>query len=73
MAPRLEQALTVESFGWQCQVMLSADAAGLCDCLFAVGELAERSDSDWPIELYHNIRDYALAHPESDGIWKVID
>ena len=73
MAPKLKDPLLVESFGWQCTVHMSADAAGLCACLFTVGQLISKTNSEWPIDLYHNIRDYALSHPEIDAIWKVID
>lgn len=52
---------------------LSADAAGIVATLYALCELANRTQADRITELYHLLRDFALDHPESGSIFAAID
>lgn len=58
-------------------VVLSAEAAGVTFWLFMLGQLASQAagdaETDRFAELYHQLRDFACAHPEAAGILAAID
>ena len=73
MAPARDKGFTVYCPGFGDEVHLSADAAGLVACLFAINQLANQTHQDSLIRLYYLVRDYALIHPEVEGILRAID
>lgn len=76
LAPDLDHALNLEVLGNGFEGRLSADAAGIVATLFALGQLAgERmgDEADELAERYHNLREYALDHPEGGAILQAID
>lgn len=73
MAPATDKRFAVYCPGSGAEVDLSADAAGLVACLYSVNQLAHETRQDKIIDLYHMIRDYALNHPEVEGIFRAID
>ena len=73
MAPARDSGFTVHCPGWGDEVHLSADAAGLVACLFAINQLANQTHQENIIRLYYLVRDYALIHPEFEGILRAID
>jgi hypothetical protein len=52
---------------------LSSDAAGIVVCLLAYSHHACRTECDAMTEHYYRLRDYALAHPETRAIMRLID
>lgn len=52
---------------------VSADAAGIIASLYALCELANRTEDDLLIEKYHQLRDYARLHVEREEILAAID
>ena len=50
---------------------LSAEAAGIVACLFALCAFAEESEQG--AEHYHLLRDFAIDHPEAGLIFQAID
>lgn len=73
MAPQTEKRFETLCPGFGASVELSADAAGLVACLYAVNQLANQTESDHYIKFYHRLRDYALEHAEAGNIFKAID
>lgn len=57
--------------GYEAEV--SADAAGIIVCLYALCELANRTENDLLIEKYHQLREYARLHDEREEILAAID
>ncbi|GAB2881129.1 antirestriction protein [Pseudoduganella ginsengisoli] len=57
--------------GYEAQV--SADAAGIIASLYALGNLANRTEKDLFIEKYHQLMDYARTHPERGEILAAVD
>ena len=52
---------------------MSADAAGLTACLFALSHLSFRASSEQVAEHFHLLRDFALEHTEASMILAAID
>lgn len=52
---------------------ISAEAAGIAVCLLAYSHHACRTECDAMTEHYYRLRDYALQHPESHAIFRIID
>lgn len=73
MSPSAEKSIETRCPGFGDSVTLSADAAGLVACLFAVNQLANDTEDDHIIRMYHLIRDYAGEHKEAAGIFRAID
>lgn len=64
--------ISVEGNGYAGSV--SAEAAGIIVTLFALSHLASRySDADMLSERFHQLRDFALDHPEREAILAAID
>lgn len=49
------------------------EAAGIVACLITYSHHACRTGSDAMTEHYYRLRDYALNHPESSAIMRIID
>ena len=73
MAPRGEALYAVTVDGNDFSGDLSADAAGITACLFALSHLSFRVHSDKIGEHFHLLRDFALEHPEASSILAAID
>jgi hypothetical protein len=73
MAPdRGAYRFCVETNGYEGE--LSADAAGITVCLFACSHLSfSDRRGDLFAERFHQLRDFALAHPEAGQIFAAID
>lgn len=52
---------------------MSAEAAGIAVCLIEYSHHAMRTECDAMTEHYYRLRDYALLHPESSAILRIID
>ncbi|EPO0902691.1 antirestriction protein [Citrobacter amalonaticus] len=52
---------------------MTAEAFGITLSLFALGQIANTTEDDGDILLYHALRDYALDHSESVEIMAAID
>ncbi|EGG7487920.1 antirestriction protein, partial [Salmonella enterica subsp. enterica serovar Kentucky] len=52
---------------------MSAEAAGIAVCLIEYSQHACRTECDAMTEHYYLLRDYALQHPESSAILRIID
>jgi hypothetical protein len=63
--------LSIASNGFEGEMM--ADAASLVVNMFAIGQLANQHKTDYLIDLYHQLRDFACVHPEANRILSAID
>ncbi|EOS9513257.1 antirestriction protein [Escherichia coli] len=54
-------------------VEMSAEAAGIAVCLIEYSHHACHTECDAMTEHYYRLRDYALQHPESSAILRIID
>jgi hypothetical protein len=52
---------------------MSADAAGITACLFALSHLSFQIEHESITEHYHQLRDFALDHDEASSILAAID
>ena len=52
---------------------MSADAAGITACLFALSHLSFQVRNDQVVEHFHLLRDFALEHAEASVILAAID
>ncbi|KMI22681.1 hypothetical protein SM86_00279 [Klebsiella pneumoniae] len=52
---------------------MSVEAAGIAVCLIEYSHHACRTECDAMTEHYYRLRDYALQHPESSTILRIID
>lgn len=66
-----QRQLMMSPNGYEAEV--SADAAGIIASLYALNELANRTESDLLIEKYYQLRDYACEHAEREEILAAID
>jgi len=67
-----------ETYSMQCvgnwfDDTMSADAAGIVACLVAFNRLAWHTRHQRFIDLYHQLRDFALEHDEATKIMAAID
>lgn len=63
--------INVDTNGFEGSV--SADAAGITACLFALSHLSFQIDNDTIAEHFHQLRDFALTHAEASAILAAID
>jgi hypothetical protein len=73
MAPHLENPLMINVSGNHFSGELSPDAAGIFACLMAFNHYAWRTRDPRFVQLFDDLREYALSHPESDLILRAID
>ena len=73
MAPAYEGRLKVCVDGNGFSGELTANGAGLVAVLFALCQLANETEEDHLIELYHQVREYVAFHPEARLIYRAID
>jgi hypothetical protein len=73
MRPSGYEKVTVEVLGNQLEAWVSADAAGVIVCMYALGYLAGETEDDRIIDLYHLLRSYINDHPEFELIRRAID
>jgi hypothetical protein len=52
---------------------MSADAAGITACLFALSHLSFQIEHESIATHFHHLRDFALDHPEASAILAAID
>lgn len=73
MAPKIDSPveLGIPTNGFEAKV--SADAAGIIVCLFALSHLSFKYEDERIAEHYHLLFDYACQHPESSDICGAID
>ncbi len=73
IAPECETAfhIYVETNGFE--GTMSADAAGITACLFALSHLSFQVQNESIANHYHELRDFALEHPEASAILAAID
>lgn len=64
MAPETKQQIKVVVASNYFEGEMSADAAGIVATLYALGNLASRTEQDRIKEMYHRLRDYASGHQE---------
>ena len=68
---RLTHSVSVAGNGYE--GTMTAEAFGITLSLFALGQIANTTEEDNDIRLYHALRDYALDHSESVEIMAAID
>ncbi|HCM1946031.1 TPA: antirestriction protein [Salmonella enterica subsp. salamae serovar 30:g,m,s:e,n,x] len=68
---RLTYGVSVAGNGYE--GTMTAEAFGITLSLFALGQIANTTENDSDILLYHALRDYALDHSESVEIMAAID
>ncbi|EIC3239490.1 TPA: antirestriction protein [Escherichia coli] len=68
---RLTYGVSVAGNGYE--GTMTAEAFGITLSLFALGQIANTTEDDSDILLYHALRDYALDHSESVEIMAAID
>lgn len=68
---RLTYGVSVAGNGYE--GTMTAEAFGITLSLFALGQIANTTEEDSDILLYHALRDYALDHSESVEIMAAID
>ena len=73
MAPSREERFGVEVPTNGYEGTMSADAAGITACLFAFCDLATDADGERFVELFHQVREYAIGHAEAGEIFRAID
>lgn len=74
MAPRIDSPVRVKVESNWYEGEISADAAGIIACLFALSHLSFKFRNDERLaEHYHLLLDYAYQHPESSAIASAID
>lgn len=73
MAPSMDIPMRVEWHGNGYEGTMSADAAGIVATMFAVGQMVHEQQTNAMADLYHQIRDFALGHPEAQKILAAID
>jgi hypothetical protein len=74
MAPQSQAAFQIECVGNGFSGKVSADAAGIIACLYALNYLAcSIHENDHFIEMYYRLREYAAEHPENRAIFQAID
>ena len=73
LAPKQTDGFSVAVDGNGFAGRLSADAAGIVATLFALCQLANETQEDRIIDLYHLLRDFAMTHLEASSIMRAID
>lgn len=73
MAPQIDGPVRVVCAGNFYDGEMSAQAAGIVACLFALNRLAWRAKSDHVCRVYEQLLEYARDHPEASAIGAAID
>ncbi len=73
MAPEGEATFNISVDGNGFDGSMSADAAGITACLFALSHLSFQVRNDSIANHYHQLRDFALEHAEAGAILAAID
>ncbi len=73
MAPECATELSICVDGNGFEGTMSADAAGITACLFALSHLSFQIADDSIAEHFHRLRDFALEHAEASVILAAID
>ena len=73
MAPQSDNRFPVNVDGNGFEGEMSADAAGITACLFALSHLSFQTNNEKIAEHYHLLRDFALEHEEASVILAAID
>jgi len=73
MAPQLDSRFPVNVDGNGFEGEMSADAAGITACLFALSNLSFQIPRECIATHFHHLRDFALDHPEGTAILAAID
>ena len=73
MAPQSESRFPISVDGNGFEGEMSADAAGITACLFALSHLSFQVRNEQIAEHYHLLRDFALEHEEASVILAAID
>lgn len=73
MAPCGVEKLDIQVRGNGFSGTMSAEAAGITVCLFALCQLANQTAQAHIVDLYYKLREYALRHFESSEILAAID
>jgi Antirestriction protein len=73
MAPESESHFPIMVDGNNFDGEMSADAAGITACLFALSHLSFQTEGDAIATHFHLLRDFAIAHPEAQEILAAID
>jgi hypothetical protein len=73
MSPQTPGAFKVNVEGNGFEAEMSAEAAGITACLFALSHLSFQNPAECLATHYHLLRDFALSHPEASSILAAID
>jgi Antirestriction protein len=73
LAPEVDVAFDLRVDGNGFKGAMSADAAGITACLFALSHLSFRISEDCIADRFHLLRDFALSHREARAILAAID
>jgi hypothetical protein len=76
MAPRVvptDKMFWLEVHGNHFENYVTADAAGVIACMFALCAMSEITEDDAVISNFHLLREFISYHPESAKIWAAID
>jgi len=74
MAPASDKPLLIDVEGNGYHGSLSAEAAGITATLFALSRLSfQHPEAELLAERFHQLREFALDHPEASGIFAAID
>lgn len=73
MAPKTDALFRMVNPANYSDEKMSADAAGICACLFALSQMCFESDNPVLAERFHQLRGFAAEHSEAGKIFKLID
>lgn len=73
IAPQSDNRFPVNVDGNGFEGEMSADAAGITACLFALSHLSFQTNNEKIAEHYHLLREFALDHAEASAILAAID
>lgn len=73
MAPSHDTPFNIRVDTNQFEGQMSADAAGITACLFTLSHLSFQIQDECIASHFHQLRDFALDHPEASGILAAID
>jgi hypothetical protein len=74
LAPSDREPLSIAVHGNGYAGIMSAEAAGICATLFALSHLSFRfTHVELFAERFHQLRDFAIDHPEASAIFAAID
>lgn len=73
IAPITTKNFRIECTGNYYSGTLSADASGIVATLYALNDLACRTENEKIIDLFHALRDFVDTHAEAGKIFQAID